>query len=255
MDKKIKDRNLAALTSLGEILLEKMDPALLGVGSRQIEDFLARVGESAKRVTDEDGNPLRWQDQVIEAEIPRESSVLDLGCGEGELLARLMEVKQVQGQGVELDPGRVLACIRRGVPVLQADLDEGLKGFGDASFDCVVLEETLQTLVRPVEVLKEMLRVGKRGFVSFPNFGYWRVRLDLAIRGRMPRTEWLPYSWYDTPNIHLFSIQDFLDWCRSEGVVVVGGYVLTEGKIRELRLYDNLYAEEAMIIIERRAPA
>jgi len=106
-------------------------------------------------------------------------------------------------------------------------------------------------LHRPLAVLQEMMRVGRRGIVSFPNFGYWRVRLDLGVRGRMPVTARLPYRWYDTPNIHLFTIQDFADWAEEACVRIVKGYALAEGKIMEIQVADNLYAEEALFIIER----
>lgn len=244
---KLSDDSFATLANL---LKERTDPALLSFGAEKIVEFFSNVGSSSKPVTDEAGNPLRWQDSVIEQEIPVGSSVLDLGCGQGELLARLMDMKQIRGQGIELNPEAVLECVRRGVPVFQSDIDEGLNGFADDSFDYVVLEETLQTLHQPIEVLKSMLRVGRRCVVSFPNFGYWQVRMDLLVRGRMPQTGWLPYNWYDTPNIHCLSIQDFLGWTEVSGVNVVDGYVLNEGDVRKMQVSDNLYAEEALLIVE-----
>lgn len=236
------------------LLHEKMDPALLGVGSGYLLEFMTRVGSSSKRLMGPDGRPLlRWQDDLILAMIPEDATVLDLGCGGGELLARLMGEKGVRGQGVELDPEAVFACVERGVPVFQTDLDGGLRGFPERNFDYVVLEETLQTLHQPHVILDELLRVARSGIVSFPNFGYWRVRMDLAVRGRMPVSEWLPFRWFDSPNIHLFTLQDFLDWCREKGVAVVEGHVLAEGQIRELREGDNLYAEEVLLRVEKRA--
>lgn len=197
------------------------------------------------------GGVTRWQDAIIEAEIPPGSTVLDLGCGDGELLDRLIRGRNVRGQGVELDPAAVVSCIERGVPVFNIDLDQGLAGFADGSFDYVILEETLQTLRRPLDVLREMLRVGRRGAVSFPNFAYWRVRLDLAARGRMPQTGGLPYRWYDTPNIHLFTLEDFLDWAREEGVTILRGFSLVEGQARPLGPDDNLQAEEVLLFVEK----
>jgi len=193
----------------------------------------------------------RWQDAAIEDEIPEGASVLDLGCGRGELLARLARTKRARCQGVELDAEAAFECVERGVPVLQADLDEGLGGFPDRSFDFVVLEETLQTVRRPMRVLDEMLRVGRRGIVSFPNFGFWRVRFGLALTGRMPVTEKLPYQWYDSPNIHLFTLQDFTDWAARAAVRIVRGRVLADGVLRELRAEDNLHAEEVLLVLER----
>ena len=115
----------------------------------------------------------------------------------------------------------------------------------------MVLEETLQTLRRPVELLQEMLRVGKRGIVSFPNFGFWKVRLDLLLRGQMPVTERLPYRWYDTPNIHLLCLQDFLDWVHQHQVKVAEAHVFAEGKVRPMQEGDNLYAEQCLLVVER----
>jgi methionine biosynthesis protein MetW len=240
------------LRELARLLSIKTDPALLGVGSGKLGEFVARVGTSAPRLTGPDGKPLlRWQDELIEQRIPAGATVLDLGCGSGELLSELVERKRVHAQGVELDADAVFQCVARGVPVFQTDLDQGLKGFPSDGFDYVILEETLQTLRRPDEVLREMLRVGHHGIVSFPNFAYWRVRLDLGIRGRMPVTEWLPHRWYDTPNIHLFTLQDFLDWSAAEGVRIVEAHVLAEGQVRKLEAADNLYAEEALFVVER----
>ena len=242
----------ADLERVARLFCEKMDPALLGLGSDKTIEFLSRVGSPAPRRLGPDGRPLlRWQDDLIEREITPGASVLDLGCGSGELLIALMRRKQVRAQGVELDPEAVFQCVANGVPVLHRDVDGGLEGFADRSFDYVILEETLQTLHRPVAVLKDMLRVGRRGIVSFPNFAYWRVRLDLGVRGRMPVTQYLPYRWYDTPNIHLFTLQDFLEWTAESRVRVVEGYVLAEGVTRALQPDDNLYAEEALVIVEK----
>lgn len=246
----IDEQARATVQELAALLQTQLDPSLLAEGTEEVFRFFNRVGAGAEYPRGEDGGRLRWQDKVIEQEIPVGSSVLDLGCGGGELLARLRDMKQVRGQGVELDADAVLQCVERGVPVFQANLDEGLSGFPDDAFDYVVLEETIQTLHRPAEVLHAMLRVGRRGIVTFPNFGYWQVRLDLAMRGRMPRTPWLPYHWHDTPNIHLCTIHDFLLWAERAGVRVVDGYVLNKGEVRKFRITDNLHAEEALFLIE-----
>lgn len=195
---------------------------------------------------------VRWQDDLIEKEIPKAASVLDLGCNDGLLLGRLSAKKRARVQGIELNTDSVGRCVERGVPVIHADLDAGLGGFMDKSFDYVILEETLQTLHRPIFVLGEMLRVGRRGIVSFPNFGYWRVRLQLAATGRMPVTDRLPYKWYDTPNIHLLTLDDFKSWARSGGIRVAKGYVLAEGLVREMGKDDNLIAEEALLVLEHK---
>ncbi len=221
------------------------DPALAGA---ETDELLA---SARHRPNDAGHRHGRWQDALIEEDIPRGAAVLDLGCGTGELLARLVRDRGVRGQGIEVDPEAVRGCVARGVPVLESDLDEGLRGFPDGVFDYVILEQTLQTLRRPVEVLSEMLRVGTHGIVSFPNFGYWRVRLQLALEGRMPETRELPYHWHDTPNIHLFSIRDFLDWTAQAGVSIVKACAFEGGRARPLRGDDNLHAEEALFFVGR----
>ena len=229
--------------------VRRVDPAL----PDDVRDMLAGYrAVLSRRNRPRPAGAERWQDAWIEREIPEGASVLDLGCGEGELLARLTALKKVRGQGIELDAASVIRCVERGVPVFQADLDEGLKGFPDGSFDFVVLEETLQTLHRPLILLEEMLRVGRLGIVSFPNFGCWRVRLSLALEGRMPVTERLPYRWHDTPNIHLFTLQDFLDWAGGAGVQVVRAFALADGEARPMVEGDNLHAEEALLFLARK---
>lgn len=192
----------------------------------------------------------RWQDKIISLEIPNGASVLDLGCGGGALLSRLSRLKNVHGQGIELDPDAAFECARRGVPVYQADIDEGLKQLPDACFDYVILEETLQTVRRPAAVLNEMLRIGRRGIVSFPNFAFHRLVDDLSRRGRMPVGGRLPYKWHETPNIHLFTIHDFLDWAAERGIKIIKAYAYVDGAVRELLETDNGNAEEALMIVE-----
>jgi len=222
----------------------RADPALRGADLAALRAQLRR--RPALRAA-----AARWQDALIEREIPRGASVLDLGCGGGELLARLIRDRGVRGQGIEIDPEAVARCVALDVPVLQSDAEAGLQSFADGTFDYVVLEETLQTLRAPIRVLEEMLRVGRFGIVSFPNFGYWRVRLALALEGRMPVTANLPYRWFDTPNIHLFTLQDLLDWAEGAGVRRVRGYALVEGRVRPLAADDNLRAEEALLVIAK----
>ncbi len=193
----------------------------------------------------------RWQDALIEREIPQGASVLDLGCGRGDLLSRLAASRSVRGQGVELDPGGVEACIARGVPVIQSDLDEGLRDFPDGSFDFVVLEETLQTLRSPMTILAEMLRVGGRGIVSFPNFAFWKVWTDFALRGRMPVTSSLPYRWHDSPNLHLFTFRDFADWTRASGVRLAVVHVRSGEGVRRYGEGDDFRGEEMLAVVEK----
>ncbi len=237
------------------MLLRKMDPALATMSEDELTAFLGRLRNGPEPLALEGyavTAPVRWQDAVIERIIPEGASVLDLGCGTGQLLSKLIRDKHVRGQGIELEAEAVFECVDKGVPVFQSNLDAGLRGFADGNFDYVILEETLQTLHRPVEVLSEMLRVGRTGIVSFPNFAYWRVRLDLSLGGRMPVTETLPYRWYDTPNIHLLTLSDFLDWSDRQQVKVAQGYALAEGRVREMdRKKDALYAEEVLLVVTR----
>ncbi|MDR0354285.1 MAG: methionine biosynthesis protein MetW [Deltaproteobacteria bacterium] len=193
----------------------------------------------------------RWQDGVILNEIPRGAYVLDLGCGEGQLLGRLINEMNVHGQAVEVDPEAAMAAMEHGVPVLNIDISEALGDFRDQSFDFVILESTIQTLKDPMGVLSQMLRVGKRSIVSFPNFGHWRTRVDLAAKGRMPVTPSLPYQWYDTPNIRVLTISDFMDWCRRNAIVVTAAYGISEGKVGPLVEADSLITEEALMFIHR----
>ena len=244
------------MLKLADLFAGKVDPALRDFVAHHGLAFLEQVGSDDQphsRLSD-GRTAERWQDDIILSLVPEGASVLDLGCGGGDLLARLARDKGVRPQGIEMDPDEVLRCIERGVPVFQCDMQSGLAGFPDHSFDYVILEETLQTLLHPGKVLEEMRRVGRRGIVSFPNFGYWRVRLDLAVTGRMPITEWLPHRWHDTPNIHLFSIRDFQFYARENQLNVVETHVLVDGEIRLFRTGDNLHAEEALCLFESGDP-
>jgi methionine biosynthesis protein MetW len=155
--------------------------------------------------------------------------VLDLGCGDGALLRYLWQAREAPGYGVEIDDDSVLACVENDVNVLQVDLESGLSLFADSSFDCVILSQTLQAVRHTEGILREMLRVGREAIVSFPNFGHWSARLQLAL-GRMPVSASLPYEWYETPNVHHCTINDFEDLCRRLGIRIRERIVLHEGK-------------------------
>ena len=152
---------------------------------------------------------LRDDLQLIYDWIPPGSRVLDLGCGDGELLSALVAHKNCHGYGVEIDTDSVLAAIGRGVNVIQADLEQGMQAFGDGSFDIIVLSQTIQAMQNAETILKSLTRIAAEAIVSFPNFGYWRNRLQLALGGQMPVSERMPYEWYDTPNIHFCTVRDF----------------------------------------------
>jgi methionine biosynthesis protein MetW len=227
-----------------------LDHLAEGEFEKRAAEVIALVQARTRRPNTGDPSS-RWQEEIISREIPAGASVLDLGCGDGLLLERLIRERSVRGQGVEIDPDQVFSCVDRGVPVIQADLGQGLPWCPDKAFDVVVLEETLQTLHNPREVLEEMLRVGKRGIVSFPNFAHYRVVVDLVARSRMPVTPRLPFYWYESANIHLLTLRDLLDWAAGNGVRIVSGYALVDGAPRELRPDDDLLAEEVLVVVER----
>lgn len=175
--------------------------------------------------------------------VRRDAHVLDLGCGDGTLLKYLQQARGVTGYGVEIDDGNVLACVKNDVHVIQGDLERGLSEFEDGSFDYVVLSQTLQAMRNTERIMREMLRVGRAGIVTFPNFGYWRNRLQV-LRGHMPVSENLPFEWFDTPNIHLCTIADFERFCHERGIDIVERTVLTAG--RAVTAWPNLLGELAV---------
>jgi len=186
--------------------------------------------------------------QAIARLVPQGARVLDLGCGDGALLAYLQEHKGCTGYGVELDDANVLACAQRGVNVLQLNLDQGLKVFADQSFDVVLQIDTLQHLRNAEVMLRETARVGKIGIVAFPNFAHWFNRLSV-LRGRMPVTKRLPYQWYDTPNIRVGTFADFADLARKNDLQVLDAFGLQHGQ--EVRLWPNLMAGTAVFKLQR----
>ena len=157
------------------------------------------------------------------------SRVLDLGCGDGKLLKHLWQTRQAPGYGVEIDDAKVVECIRNDVNVLQLDLEDGLAAFADRSFDYVILSETLQAIHAQEPLMKEMLRVGREAIVSFPNFGFWKARIQIAFAGHMPVSKELPYQWYDTPNVHHCTLIDFEGLCTKLGLRILERVVLRDG--------------------------
>lgn len=179
--------------------------------------------------------------------IAADSRVLDLGCGDGTLLKFLIDTKKVQGYGLEIDPAQINACIDKGLNVIEQNLDRGLGNFADKSFDTVIMTQALQTLHYPHKVLDEMLRVGKECVVTFPNFGHWKARFYLATRGRMPVSDLLPYEWYDTPNIHFCTFNDFEVLCRERNIKVINRQVVNEQSGQSLKDFmPNLFGETAI---------
>ena len=163
--------------------------------------------------------------------------VLDLGCGDGVLFKYLTRERDISGYGVEIDDANVLACVKNGVNVVQRNLERGLREFDDQSFDYVILSQTLQAMRNGERIIREMLRVGREGILTFPNFGYWRNRMHV-VRGRMPLSENLPYQWFDTPNIHLCTLDDFERFCSERSIRIIERKVLTDG--RSVTVMPNL---------------
>ena len=185
---------------------------------------------------------------AIAAWIPQGASVLDLGCGDGSLLRYLKDTRKVRGYGVEISDTNIVACIRNNVNVIQNDLETGLSGFEDRAFDYVLLSQTLQATRHTEPLVQEMLRVGREGIVSFPNFGYWRNRLNVLF-GNMPVSRELPYQWYDTPNVHLCTLHDFETFCGDHRVEILERRVMT-GK-NETHVLPNLLASTAVYRFQR----
>jgi methionine biosynthesis protein MetW len=185
---------------------------------------------------------------AIAAWIPRGASVLDLGCGDGSLLRYLKETRAVRGYGVEISDLDIVSCIANGVNVIQNDLDAGLSDFEDGAFDFVILSQTLQATRHTEPLIQEMLRVGREGIVSFPNFGYWKSRLNV-LQGNMPVSRELPYQWYNTPNVHLCTLNDFENFCRTYCVSVTARSVMTGG--REVSVLPNLLGSTAVYRFQR----
>ena len=185
---------------------------------------------------------------AIAAWIPRGASVLDLGCGDGSLLRYLKETRAVRGYGVEINDPDIVSCIANGMNVIQNDLESGLSDFEDGSFDFVILSQTLQATRHTEALIREMLRVGREGIVSFPNFGYWKNRLNV-LRGHMPVSSELPYQWYDTPNVHLCTLHDFEMFCDRYRVAILERRVMT-GE-REVSLLPNLLGSTAVYRFQR----
>lgn len=179
--------------------------------------------------------------------IQQGSRILDLGCGDGTLLKFLIDTKQVQGYGLEIDAAQINTCIDKGLNVIEQNLDRGLGNFADKSFDTVLMTQALQTLHFPHLVLDEMLRVGKECIVTFPNFGHWKARFYLATRGRMPVSDLLPYEWYNTPNIHFCTFNDFEVLCHERNIKVIHRQVVNEQSGQTLKDFmPNLFGETAI---------
>lgn len=192
-------------------------------------------------------------DDFVLAWIRRGSRVLDLGCGDGRLLAHLARTLEVRGYGLEIDPRKIALCLSAGVNVIEQDLDRGLSNFPDRSFDTVVMTQTLQAVRFPHIVLEETLRIGRECVITFPNFGNWRCRVHLGGGGRMPVSRFLPYAWYDTPNIHFCTVLDFEALCRQQGIRILDRVVVDASNRESLatRVLPNLFGMTAIYRVTR----
>ncbi|MGO3345736.1 MAG: methionine biosynthesis protein MetW [Marinomonas sp.] len=191
--------------------------------------------------------------EIIDEWIQPNLHVLDLACGPGELLHHLMNHKKITGYGLEIEPNDLNTCLQKGIPVLEQNIDEGLQNFEDHSFDLVLMTHALQQFRRPDLLIDEMLRIGKECIITFPNFGHWRSRLHLALKGRMPVSDFLPYNWYDTPNIHFFTFQDFERLCQEKGIKVLR-WAAVDGHLKDhwwIRSMPNMFSETAIFHITR----
>ena len=199
---------------------------------------------------------VRQDFRAIQQLVRLHARILDVGCGEGDLLELLARESRADGRGLEISPEGVSACLARGLSVMQGDADRDLADFPTAAFDYVVLSQTLQAVISPRQVLSELLRIGDRAIVSLPNFGHWRVRLDLLLHGRMPVTGSLPEPWWSTPNIHLCTMRDFVELTRDMGVRIEACFAFANGRaaraIDPSRAIENLRAESALFLLARK---
>ena len=190
---------------------------------------------------------MRTDLSVVKSWIQPNTYILDLGCGDGSLLADLAASKNCSGYGLEIDHEKITACIHKRISVIEQDLDVGLKNFESQSVDVVVMSQTLQAVMYPELLLDEMLRVGRECIVSFPNFGHWRCRLHLALHGRMPVSKLLHYSWYNTPNIHLCTIKDFQKFCADKNIRIINRAVVSNNPIDQwFKKPANFFGETAV---------
>jgi methionine biosynthesis protein MetW len=190
---------------------------------------------------------------LIIREIPERTKILDLGCGNGDLLAALVAEKKIEPHGVEISQSGVAECIKKGLFVSQCDIDDGLSNYQDNSFDYVIINQTLQNTKKPEFVMNEIMRIGKHSIVSFPNFLFIQIRLQIMFRGKMPTTKVLPFAWYESPNIHMLSIKDFARYCNERGYPIKKMKHFrqrSDGTSHEVGVMPNLFAEYGFFILD-----
>lgn len=188
---------------------------------------------------------------IIAGLVPENSRVLDLGCGDGSLLHLLQETKNVKGLGVEISEDNVSLCVEKGLYCFQADIDEGLTDYKDNAFDIVILNQTLQSTKRPDFVIKEIMRIGKKAIISFPNFAYIKIRMQFLFKGSMPVSTSIPFEWYETPNIHMVTIRDFEKYCKDKrcSIDMRAHFNIRGGKTSRARCLPNLFAEYGLFVL------
>ena len=189
--------------------------------------------------------------EIIAGLVEENSRVLDLGCGDGLFLRRLKEEKKVSVLGVEIDQDSIVRCVGNGVPVIQGDLNDDLNYLPENSFDLAILSHTLQETRRPDKLLEQIVSIGKTAAVSVINFGHWRCRLQVAFKGKMPRSSQMPFQWYDTPNIHFCTVQDFRELCASLGIKIVAEYPVSGRYPRLTKQFPNLFAIGCVFVLSK----
>jgi methionine biosynthesis protein MetW len=192
-------------------------------------------------------NGISLDHQIITGIVDKSASVLDLGCGNGELLALLVSEKNVRGQGIEIDDKAIFECVAKGLSVFHDDIDSGLADYEDKSFDFVILNQSFQQVKKPDSVLQEALRVGEKVIIGIPNFAHINARYQIFFRGRTPVTGALPYEWHDTPNLHFLSLLDFIEYCRKRNITIEESHFI--GPRKKIKLFPNLFAQTGIFVI------
>jgi methionine biosynthesis protein MetW len=198
---------------------------------------------------------MRFEDDVLAGLIDANSRVLDVGCGDGSLLLHLKKIKNVDGRGLEIDQKRVQESVAKGLAVIEGDAEKDLVDYPNASFDFAILNQSLQQFHDPRKVLDELLRVAKKAIITIPNFGYWKVRLNLLFQGTMPVTENLPHTWYNTPNLHMCTIKDFYNLCKLDNIEIVKSISVSSDKVSNIQKSNlevkNLISEIGIFLIKK----